>query len=274
MQLYHSKHNGLDFSKDIEENKLNFVDDQSPKHLPKVSETFKLSNSAINYYSASPRKEAVVLNEEALKQVFENVLQDEIANSLRPNSFTPENDIMQMRQFYLERVAEIIRDQAIEERDLHIQQLVIQLQEPKGQDVEIQIMNEQLRVENDALSERVRGLTKQREDFEVECKQELKLMNIRNDDLLEKLKRQSSSEGADFQAYDERVKRLISELDQEITHRQNLQKEVFNTNLDLKKVTSEKESLSEDLHKMQQNKQQDLKKYEQYGETLKSLYEQ
>ena len=134
------------------------MDDLSPKnnnnHLVKVSETFKLSNSlnGLNTYMTSPKKEAVVLNEDGLKQVFENVLQDEIANSLRPNSFTPENDIMQMRQFYLERVAEIIREQAIEERDLHIQQLVLQLQEPKGQDVEIQIMNEQLRVENDGLS--------------------------------------------------------------------------------------------------------------------------
>ena len=134
-------------------------------------------------------------------------------------------------------------------------------------------MNEQLRVDNDALTKQVRDLTKKREEFEIECKQELKLMNIRNDDLLEKLKRQSSSEGADFQAYDERVKRLISELDQEISHRQNLQKEVFNLNLDLKRVTSEKESLDEDLRKMHQNKQHDLRKYEQYGETLKSLYD-
>lgn len=48
MQLYQAKHTGLDFSNEMEENKLNFVDTQSPRHVPKISETFKLSNSGLN----------------------------------------------------------------------------------------------------------------------------------------------------------------------------------------------------------------------------------
>lgn len=42
---------------------------------------------------------------------------------MRPNSYTPENDVQQMREFYLERVSEIVKDQVVIEKDIYIEQL-------------------------------------------------------------------------------------------------------------------------------------------------------
>lgn len=52
-----------------------------------------------------------------ISTLYERILQDEIAQSLRPNGFTPEQDVQQMRQFYFDRVAEIVKDQIIGEKD-------------------------------------------------------------------------------------------------------------------------------------------------------------
>ena len=43
-----------------------------------------------------------------LQSVFEKIVQDEIAQTLKPNEYTPENDILEMRKFYLDRVSEIV----------------------------------------------------------------------------------------------------------------------------------------------------------------------
>ena len=45
-----------------------------------------------------------------LVQLYEKIMADEIAQSLRPNQYTPDHDVEQMRKFYLERVAEIMKD--------------------------------------------------------------------------------------------------------------------------------------------------------------------
>lgn len=119
VKSYSKQRKGLDFSDEKIDNNTQMASDCIPlKHLKTETEveTFKLSNSgvehALNSFDKGP---SLLLKEQGLKDVFESILQDEIANSLRPNSFTPEKDIMQMRNFYLERVAEILRDQVVEE---------------------------------------------------------------------------------------------------------------------------------------------------------------
>jgi len=64
--------------------------------------------------------------------LYERILQDEIAQSLRPNAFTPAGDVQQMRQFYFDRVTEIVKDKVIAEKDLVIQQLHNQLSQMTG----------------------------------------------------------------------------------------------------------------------------------------------
>ena len=46
---------------------------------------------------------------------------------MRPNSYTPASDVQQMREFYLERVSEIIKDEVIIEKDLYIESLQNQM---------------------------------------------------------------------------------------------------------------------------------------------------
>lgn len=52
--------------------------------------------------------------------LYERIIEDEIAQSLKPNGFTPAPDIQQMREFYLERVTEIIKDSFLLEKDSQI----------------------------------------------------------------------------------------------------------------------------------------------------------
>ena len=58
--------------------------------------------------------------EKCLITLYERILEDEIAQSLKPNGYTPTPDIQQMREFYLERVTEIIKDSFLLEKDSHI----------------------------------------------------------------------------------------------------------------------------------------------------------
>ena len=62
----------------------------------------------------------------------------------------------------------------------------------------MQLVIDHLKQENNAIKQQVRDLLAQKDELELECKQELKLMNIRNNDLSDKLARQSHAEGADF----------------------------------------------------------------------------
>lgn len=59
--------------------------------------------------------------EKCLANLYERIIEDEIAQSLKPNGFTPAPDIQQMREFYLERVTEIIKDSFLLEKDGQIE---------------------------------------------------------------------------------------------------------------------------------------------------------
>lgn len=75
------------------------------------------------------------------------MLQDEIAQSLRPNQFTPEGDIQQMRKFYLERVAEIVKNRV---GDASLQSIRDQLmiKQQQVQDLSDQLGAKELEIKN------------------------------------------------------------------------------------------------------------------------------
>lgn len=43
-----------------------------------------------------------------LETIFQKVAADEIGQTLRPNSMTPDSDILEMRKYYFERISEIV----------------------------------------------------------------------------------------------------------------------------------------------------------------------
>jgi hypothetical protein len=52
-----------------------------------MDDTLKFSPQS---YEKVDNKPKMLLTEQGLKDIFESVMQDEISQSLRPNSFTPE----------------------------------------------------------------------------------------------------------------------------------------------------------------------------------------
>jgi hypothetical protein len=57
---------------------------------------------------ADPAESFEQILQNNVKNIFEKVLQDEIGQSLRPNEFTSEADVNQMRRYYLDRASEIV----------------------------------------------------------------------------------------------------------------------------------------------------------------------
>ena len=72
--------------------------------------------------------------EEAVDLLFAKVVKDEIVQQLKPNSFIPDQDLRQMRQFYLERVAEVLGEELVRQKDQEIALLkskVAELENPE-----------------------------------------------------------------------------------------------------------------------------------------------